>query len=141
MNNGQICIAPDYVMVHQSIKEKFKNAIINIIKEFYKDDISQSTSYCRIVNDKHFKRIKSLLVNSVKNGDKITYGGKVIQNQRFIEPTLIEKINKKSRINDEEIFGPLLPLYEFEEIDEVIKFVNKKEKPLALYIFSNNKKW
>ena len=140
MNNGQICIAPDYVIIHKSIKEKFKNAIINIIKDFYKDDISQSTSYCRIVNDKHFKRIKSLLDNSVKNGDKITFGGKVIQNQRFIEPTLIEKINKKSRINDEEIFGPLLPLYEFEKIDEVIKFVNKKEKPLALYIFSNNKK-
>ena len=93
INNGQICIAPDYVVVHKSIKEKFKNAVISKIKEFYKDDISKSSSYCRIVNEKHFKRVQSLLDDSVKNGDKITFGGKSLKNERFIEPTIIEKIS------------------------------------------------
>jgi len=140
INNGQICIAPDYVLVHKSIKEKFKNSVISKIKEFYKNDPSRSSSYCRIVNEKHFNRIESILKDSIKNGDKVVYGGKVKRNEKYIEPTILENINKKSKINNEEIFGPLLPLYEYNTINEAIDLINKKEKPLALYIFSNNNK-
>lgn len=140
INNGQICIAPDYILVHKSIKEKFKKVIISKIKEYYNEDVSKSSSYCRIVNKKHFNRVKLLLDDSIKNGDRVIYGGNYNEKENFIEPTIIEKVSEKSIINYEEIFGPLLPLFEYGSINEAISFINKKEKPLALYIYSRNKK-
>ena len=140
INNGQICIAPDYLLVHKSIKKKFLKALISKIKEYYNNDALESTSYCRIVNKKHFNRVKFMLDDSIKNGSKIIYGGNYNEKENFIEPTIIENISEKSLINHEEIFGPILPLYEYESINEVIDFINNKEKPLALYIYSKNEK-
>ncbi len=140
INNGQVCIAPDYVLIHEDIKNKFVKHIINSIKKLYGDNINNSQSYCRIVNNNHFKRLKNLIDDSLKNNSKILYGGNTDSNENYIEPTLIENIDKDSKIFNEEIFGPILPIFTFKKIDEAITFINKKNKPLALYIFSSDNK-
>ena len=140
INNGQVCIAPDYVLIHEDIKNKFIKLVINNIKKFYGDNVNNSESYCRIVNKNHFKRLKNLIDDSLKKNSKILYGGKTDSNENYIEPTLIENIDKDSKIFNEEIFGPILPIFTFTKIDEAIRFINKKNKPLALYIFSSDNK-
>ena len=140
INNGQVCIAPDYVLIHEDIKNKFIKLVINNIKKFYGDNVNNSESYCRIVNKNHFKRLKNLIDESLKKNSKILYGGKTDSNENYIEPTLIENIDKDSKIFNEEIFGPILPIFTFKKIDEAIRFINKKNKPLALYIFSSDNK-
>ena len=140
INNGQVCIAPDYVLIHEDIKNKFVKYVINSIKNLYGDNINNSQSYCRIVNNNHFKRLKNLIDDSLKNNSKILYGGNTDSNENYIEPTLIENIDKDSKIFNEEIFGPILPIFTFKKIDEAITFINKKNKPLALYIFSSDNK-
>ena len=140
INNGQVCIAPDYVLIHEEIKNKFVKYVINSIKKLYGDNINNSQSYCRIVNNNHFKRLKNLIDDSLKNNSKILYGGNTDSNENYIEPTLIENIDKNSKIFNQEIFGPILPIFTFKKIDEAITFINKKNKPLALYIFSSDKK-
>ena len=140
INNGQVCIAPDYVLIHEDIKNKFVQYVINSIKKLYGDNTNNSQSYCRIVNNNHFKRLKNLIDDSLKNNSKILYGGNTDSNENYIEPTLIENIDKDSKIFNEEIFGPILPIFTFKKIDEAITFINKKNKPLALYIFSSDNK-
>ena len=140
INNGQVSIAPDYVLIHEEIKNKFVKYVIKSIKKLYGDNINNSQSYCRIVNNNHFKRLKNLIDDSLKNNSKILYGGNTDSNENYIEPTLIENIDKNSKIFNEEIFGPILPIFTFKKIDEAITFINKKNKPLALYIFSSDKK-
>ena len=140
INNGQVCIAPDYVLIHEDIKNKFVKYVINSIKKLYGDNTYNSQSYCRIVNNNHFKRLKNLIDDSLKNNSKILYGGNTDSNENYIEPTLIENIDKDSKIFNEEIFGPILPIFTFKKIDEAITFINKKNKPLALYIFSSDNK-
>ena len=140
LNNGQVCIAPDYLLINKKIKEKFIKEITSSIKKLYSKNAIKSDSYCRIVNKKHFLRLINLLNDSKKLGSKIIYGGDINEKENYIGPTLIDNINEDSKIYKEEIFGPLFPIFEFNEIDEVINFINKNEKPLALYIFSNNKK-
>ena len=140
INNGQVCIAPDYVHIHKDVKEEFTKHLITNINKLYTDDSSKSSSYCRIVNNNHFKRLERLLDNSIKNGSKIIYGGKVNSKDNFIEPTIIENVSSDSIIYKEEIFGPILPIFTYEKIEDVITFINEKEKPLALYIFSRNNK-
>ena len=140
LNNGQVCIAPDYLIINKKIKEKFIKEITSSIKKLYSKNANKSDSYCRIVNKKHFLRLINLLDDSKKLGSKIIYGGDINEKENYIGPTLIDNINEDSKIYKEEIFGPLFPIFEFNEINEVINFINKNEKPLALYIFSNNKK-
>lgn len=138
INNGQVCIAPDYVHVHKDVKEEFVKYLITNINKLYSKDSFKSSSYCRIVNNHHFKRLKGLLENAVKNNSKIVYGGKVNSKDNFIEPTIIENVSSNSNIYNEEIFGPILPLFTYKKIENVISFINEKEKPLAIYIFSRN---
>lgn len=138
LNNGQVCIAPDYLFVHNKIKEKFIKQLILSIKELYSTDPIKSDDYCRIVNKKHFNRLINLLEDAKQLGSNIIYGGNINEKENFIEPTLLNNISKKSKMYKEEIFGPLLPIFDFNEIEEVIEFINKNEKPLALYIFSKN---
>jgi aldehyde dehydrogenase (NAD+) len=140
INNGQVCISPDYVLIHEKEKEKFIKLVIKNIVKFYSSDSINSSSYCRIVNENHFRRVKELIDNAKLNGGDILYGGKTNKKKNYIEPTLIENISKNSKIYNQEIFGPILPIFTFKNISDSISFVNQKEKPLALYIFSNNKK-
>lgn len=138
VNNGQTCIAPDYVYVHSSVKDKLMSAMLKAIESLYGPlpKIASNPDYCRVVNQSHYQRIKSLLDNAEEQGAKIFFGGETNDQQRFIAPTLLTDIPPESDIMQQEIFGPLLPVMEFEDIATVIDQVNNNPKPLALYVFS-----
>ncbi|MCL4148340.1 UNVERIFIED_CONTAM: hypothetical protein GTU68_034462, partial [Idotea baltica] len=112
LNNGQTCIAPDYAVIHHSIKDKFIEAYQEVVnKMYYKDgDIEQSNSYCRIVNRRHFDRIKGLMDDAIENGATVEMGGKTNAEDNFIEPTLLTDVTTDMRVMKEEIFGPVLPI-------------------------------
>ena len=141
LNSGQTCIAPDYLLIHEDVKSKFVEAFAKSIKELHGSDITKSKHYVRIVNDRSFERVKGYLAE----GD-IIYGGRSNAEERFIEPTLLEthiKLSdsdaedkaKSKSVLTEEIFGPVFPILTFKDRDEVIGYINNREKPLALYYF------
>ncbi len=137
-NNGQICIAPDYVFVHESKQKEFTEKLKSQLIEFYGDEPEDSESYARIVNEKHFDRVKSYIDDAVNNGAKIVTGGNGNKDKKFIAPTVIENAPLDSELMKNEIFGPVLPLYSYKNLDEPIKFIRENEKPLALYVYSKN---
>ena len=136
VNSGQTCIAPDYLLVNPSIKEKFVAELKKALTEFLGEDAQKSKSYSRIVNNMHFKRVKALM-----SGGKVVVGGKTDEADRFIEPTVLDNVDLTSPLMTDEIFGPLLPMIPCASAAEAIDFINKREKPLALYIFSNDSKF
>ncbi|XP_025020915.1 fatty aldehyde dehydrogenase isoform X1 [Python bivittatus] len=135
MNCGQTCIAPDYILCDQSIQKDVVEIIKKTLKEFYGENVKNSPDYERIVNKRHFKRIMGLL-----EGQKIAYGGEADESACFIAPTILTDVSPEARVMQEEIFGPILPIITVKSIDEAIQFINQREKPLALYVFSNNNK-
>jgi aldehyde dehydrogenase (NAD+) len=140
VNNGQICIAPDYIFVHESKKEAFIKAVTKNLKEFYTEDAAKQESYSRIVNKKHFDRIAGLVEDAVERGAKIEFGGNTNSDENYIAPTILSNVPMDSKVMTEEIFGPILPIHSFNNLDEVINIINEREKPLALYIYSKSRK-
>ena len=140
VNNGQVCIAPDYLFVHKSKIEPFLTAFKKYLKDFYSENIKEETSYARIVNQKHFNRVKGYVDEALAQGANIESGGTFDDKQDYIEPTVMTKVAKDSQLMTEEIFGPVLPVYEFTDVNSVITEINSREKPLALYIYSGRKK-
>ncbi|MCH7414850.1 aldehyde dehydrogenase family protein [Belliella sp. R4-6] len=141
VNCGQTCIAPDYVLVHQDIQLPFVNALNDEITKMYNPKnkgIEHSNDYARIVNDKHLVRLNSLLSDAISKGAKVEFGGKINVNENFFEPTILTEVSENMDVLNEEIFGPILPIVNYVDIHEAIRFVNSKPKPLALYVFSNN---
>ena len=136
LNNGQICVAPDYLIIEHSIKEAFIIAFIKHTKHFYSEQVSKSEDYGRIVNQKHFERLLAHLEDAKKNGGTIEMGGDFIASENYISPTLISGLTADATLLKDEIFGPILPLKTFKKIEEVIDYINAGEKPLALYLFS-----
>ena len=134
LNAGQTCIAPDYLLIHSSLSEKFAKAMREELKKLHGEDIHRSKNFVRMVNDRAFERVSSYL----KDG-RIVFGGTTIAKERYIEPTLLADVSPDSSVMQEEIFGPLLPMITFNNIEEAILFVNEREKPLALYYFGNKK--
>lgn len=132
-NAGQTCIAPDYLLVSKNLKQPLIKELIARIHEFYGASVKESQDFGRIINHKHFDRLDDLIVK-----EDLLYGGEVDREKRFISPTLL-KADKDSKIMEDEIFGPLLPILEFETYKEAIEFVRSRPKPLATYIFSDNK--
>ncbi len=141
LNNGQTCIAPDYILVHEKVKDKFidslKKEVVKLFGENGKID-ENSGSYARIVNQKHFTRLNKLLEDSISHGAKIELGGEVNSASNFIHPMVLSNVSLNSRMMEEEIFGPLLPVISYSSDEEVIQLINSKPKPLALYIFSRD---
>lgn len=134
-NAGQTCTAPDYLLVNHKIKKELLNSIKKHIREFYGNEPSKSHSYARIINQRHFNRLTELL----KDGE-ILLGGDTNLETLYIAPTVIDRVSWKDKVMQEEIFGPILPVFEYIHLSEAIDLVNKQPKPLALYFFSNNKK-
>ncbi len=134
INAGQTCIAPDYLLVNQKIKKYLVDGLQKCLKEFYGNHPENSPDYARIISQKHFER----LVNFLENGE-IIIGGETKPSERYIAPTLIDNISLEDPIMQEEIFGPLLPIIEYSDIAEAIALINSRPKPLALYLFSQNK--
>lgn len=140
INVGQTCIAPDYVLVHESKKVEFINKFKTQIEKWFGSNPQQSPDLARIINNKHFKRLKDLLDDAVKNGAVIEAGGVADESEKYISPTVLSNVSLNSKIMDEEIFGPILPVISYNSIDEALELVNSKEKPLALYVFSDKSK-
>lgn len=137
VNAGQTCVAPDYLLVHRSVKEKLVEEMKNVIRNFFGDDVKASEYYGRIINNKHFNRIKNIID---KDEEGILYGGNYDEKERFIEPTLIDvSLFDEAASMEEEIFGPVLPIIEFDNLDKAIRKIKSLPKPLALYIFTSNK--
>lgn len=132
LNCGQTCIAPDYILIHEGIKEEFVKAFAEEMQKLHGEDIKQDRHYVRMVNEKAFDRVSGYL-----NQGKIIYGGRTDRDTLFIEPTLLEDVPTDSPLMTEEIFGPLFPMITFgdEFKKKVIDFVTSREKPLALYYF------
>ncbi len=134
-NAGQTCIAPDYLLVHTDIIEKFIIELKKAIKNFYGEDAKQSYDYGKIINEKRF----DTLVNYLNDGEKII-GGKYDRSKLFIEPTVLKNISIDSSIMKEEIFGPILPIFSFSNMEEALAIIKKNENPLAFYLFTSGKK-
>ena len=141
-NNGQTCIAPDHVFVHRDIALKFNDAVKKEIGRVFGETPEAqklTPDYCRIVNDRHFNRVSGLIEDAKSKGGKITLGGQVDAAQNYVAPTLISNVTADMEISREELFGPILPIIEYEDIDKVIQQINANPKPLALYIFDKGK--
>lgn len=140
-NSGQICLAPDYVYVHESKKEEFIAASKKWIPYFFGNTAQKMNDgdFTHMVNARHFARVKKYLDDAVERGAHILLGGNVDAKTNFIEPTLLDNTNENMLLMQEEIFGPLLPIRTFSHLDEVINHINANEKPLATYIFSSSK--
>ncbi|MEC6972521.1 aldehyde dehydrogenase [Staphylococcus aureus] len=134
-NTGQTCVAPDYILVHESVKDDLITALSKTLREFYGQNIQQSPDYGRIVNLKHYHRLTSLLNSAQMN---IVFGGHSDEDERYIEPTLLDHVTSDSAIMQEEIFGPILPILTYQSLDEAIAFIHQRPKPLSLYLFSED---
>ncbi|KAM4627827.1 aldehyde dehydrogenase family 3 member A2a [Polymixia lowei] len=135
VNCGQTCIAPDYILCEPCIQSQVIEEIRKSIKEFYTDNPKTFEDYGRIVNQRHFKRVMALM-----DGSKIAIGGDSDESQYYIAPTVLQDVTGESKAMQEEIFGPVLPIISVSGVDEAIQFINEREKPLALYIFSPDNK-
>ncbi|MFT7588068.1 MAG: aldehyde dehydrogenase (NAD+) [Limisphaerales bacterium] len=138
LNKGQTCVAPDYLLVHESKKEELLDELEQHVKKLYSDagDIQDSASYCRIVNKRHHHRIAGLLQDAVDKGATIRFGGELDEADCFIAPTVLTEVNSDMKIMEEEIFGPLLPVLSYTDLESVVDIINDGEKPLAMYVFS-----
>ncbi|WP_316750251.1 aldehyde dehydrogenase family protein [Pedobacter gandavensis] len=140
-NAGQTCIAPDYILIHESLEqafiEKYKTAVQ---KMFYTESGTLNLdSYAKIINKRHFNRIEGLISDAVEKGATMPYGGKGEEATQTIMPTILRGLPENANIMKEEIFGPVLPVIPFKTIEEAIALINKMDKPLALYVFSEDK--
>ncbi len=134
LNAGQTCIAPDYLLIHRDVKERFVEEFKLAITELHGEDIRLSSHYVRMVSDAAFRRVSGYLGDGTAR-----CGGRVDASERFIEPTLLDNVALDSPVMREEIFGPVLPMVEISSLDEACEFVNRREKPLALYVFANER--
>jgi len=132
-NCGQICIAPDYLLVHESVKDQMVKALKDTIVQFYGQEVSNADHYGKIINQRQFNR----LIGYLQQG-KILYGGRYNQSSLYIEPTLLDGVDPQSPVMQEEIFGPILPILTFKEKEEALKIISMHKNPLAFYVFTNN---
>lgn len=134
LNAGQTCVAPDYLLVHKAVKNELINCMKKYIIQFYGENPCQNKDFPKIINLKHFRRIKDYL----NSGDRVL-GGEFDEQSLRIAPTILDSIKWEDPVMQEEIFGPVLPILDFSDISEVISTLNSRPKPLALYLFSTNK--
>jgi aldehyde dehydrogenase (NAD+) len=135
LNAGQTCIAPDFVWIHSSLKETFVEQFAKAIRRMYGDDIRSSRHFVRLVNDRAFERVAGYM----KCGE-VLYGGEVDAAERFIEPTLLGVDGWESAVMQEEIFGPVLPVLCFDDVEDVVRELHQREKPLAMYYFGRKER-
>jgi len=140
LNCGQTCVAPDYLLVEKSIEKELLEAMKKVIISFYGEDPQKSTDYSRIINERHTNRLISLLDKAKSAEGEIVFGGTHDVPSKYIAPTIVRNIKLDSPLMEDELFGPLLPVLTFDAIEEAVKIINSRDKPLACYIFSTDKK-
>ena len=133
LNAGQTCVAPDYILIQKNIKNEFLNLLVQNILKNQGEKPGESDAYLKIINEKHFDRLVSLI-----DKDKIFYGGIIDREKKYISPTILHNVSLNDKIMEEEIFGPLLPVIDFENINDVIAGIKTKPKPLSFYLFTKN---
>lgn len=142
VNAGQTCIAPDYVLIHQDRLDEF----IGLYKQFATEMYFKTTEeinaevYGKIISKKHFERLSGLITEAIDKGARINWGGKTDDKTQTIYPAVLTQVPNGTKLMEEEIFGPILPIISYSDLDEAIRSINGKSKPLALYIFSKNSK-
>ncbi|WP_339705272.1 aldehyde dehydrogenase [uncultured Kriegella sp.] len=134
LNAGQTCIASDYILVHKSVKTKLIEALKKSINHFFGENIEQSSDYARIVNEKHYSGLKTMLI-----GESILFGGNTNDTDNFLSPTLVDEPSLDSKLMEGEIFGPILPIISYEDEMDIHKHIMNYGKPLATYVFSKRK--
>lgn len=134
MNTGQTCVAPDYILAHSEIKEKLIEKMIEVIKDFYGENPKESSDYGRIVNERQMNRLIQLI-----DMDKAVLGGEYDIENLYIAPTILDNVTLEDKVMEDEIFGPILPILEYRDLNEAIKLINSRPKPLALYLFAENR--
>lgn len=134
MNSGQTCVAPDYLYVHKEIEKEFISNLIKEIKNQFGENPLESKDYSKMVNEREFNRVISYI-----DKQKLVFGGDYNIKTHQIEPTVMNDITWNDAVMEREIFGPIFPILTFENLDDVIRVINSKDKPLALYYFSENK--
>ncbi len=143
VNNGQTCVAPDYVLVDEKVADEFVNKLMDVVNaRFVEKGESMATSkyYCRIVNQSHFTRLANLVEEAKDKGARVAWGGEMRSEENFIHPTIITHVDLNSSIMEEEIFGPILPIVVYKNLDDAIQIINQKPTPLALYVFTTKEK-
>lgn len=134
LNAGQTCVAPDYLLVRENLKDRFLFYLRNVIREFFGENPVQNEQLVKIINEKHFKRLNDLLEDQA-----VVIGGESDPRSLKIAPTVVDHVDGKNPLMQEEIFGPILPVITYRNVEEAIRFINKREKPLAFYLFSRRK--
>lgn len=137
-NAGQTCVAPDYILVHESIYYNFLEELKKATVDFFGNDIKSNNEFGRIVNEKHMKRLKNILD---KDKDNIYFGGNFDMEERYIAPTILKDIDSTNESMKDEIFGPILPVIKYTNLDDIKTYLKKYKNPLALYVFTENKKF
>lgn len=135
LNLGQTCVAPDYLLIEETVKEKFLNILIDTVKKMYGEKPLENQNYGKMINEKHYRRVMGLI-----DERKVILGGKGIEEQLRIEPTVLDNVTENDDVMQEEIFGPVLPVITYKEINDAVQFIETRPHPLALYIFSNDRK-
>ena len=141
LNNGQTCVAPDYLLVQESVQPALLTELTAAIQRAYNPDgagIKQSDSLARVVNQHHFARLAGLLEDAQTKGATVVAGGTVDASQNYIEPTILTNVPATARVLEEEIFGPLLPVLTYKTLGETTDYINARLKPLAQYVFSTS---
>ena len=134
-NAGQTCVAPDYILAYEDIYEELIKEFENVIIEFYGQDIIRSKDFGRIINDRHMNRLNAILEHD-KN--KITFGGEVDFEKRYISPTIIRDVTLEDAVMNEEIFGPIIPVIKYKNMEDIKYYISHHKNPLALYVFSED---
>jgi acyl-CoA reductase-like NAD-dependent aldehyde dehydrogenase len=134
MNAGQTCIAPDFLLVDRTIREPLTEALIKVIREFYGPDPGQSTDYGRIINRQHWTRLTGYLA-----GGRVVHGGQSNAEKLYLAPTIITDVMPDSPLNQEEVFGPILPIFDYGDLKGALDFLGERPAPLALYLFTRDR--
>ena len=132
-NAGQMCVAPDYVLVHESVKEKFIGSMKESIENFFSSTPEESYNYGKIINAKQFDRLNNYLQQG-----KVAHGGRTDKEKLFIEPTLLTDVSMNADVMKDEIFGPILPIFSFNEKEEALKIIQQHPNPLSFYVYTSN---
>ena len=143
INNGQTCLAPDYVIVHENVVDSFLQLLSNQVSLLFKDNggsYKTSNAYGRLVNRNHFNRITNLMQEAIDKGAKVVISGEFDEAENYVAPVILRDIDPSSKVMEEEIFGPILPILTYSDLQEVTDLINSKTNPLVLYYFGNSKK-
>ncbi len=141
-NAGQVCVAPDYVLAHESVLQPFVAALVKSMAAMYNSNgagFERSSELLRIINDQHFARVERLLQDARDKGAKVACGGRTQAQDRFVEPTVLTDVTEDMLLMQEEIFAPILPVIPFRETEEAIEIIERRTKPLALYIYARDR--